>query len=103
MCERVLDVKGEKKDSGGDLILYDRKLGEPAGNQLWYEDEDGIIRSKLNGYVLDCAGENSNFRLGDEKWFLFVNKQVFWWSKSTALDNNNVTFIYLKGLLTDAT
>ena len=26
---------------------------------------------------------------GDEKWPLFVNKQLFWWSASITLDNNN--------------
>ena len=26
---------------------------------------------------------------GDEKWPLFVNKQLFWWSASIPLDNNN--------------
>ena len=26
---------------------------------------------------------------GDEKWPLFVNKQLFWWSASMTLDNNN--------------
>ena len=31
---------------------------------------------------------------GDEKWPLFVNNQLFWWSTSIALDNNN-------GVLTD--
>ena len=31
---------------------------------------------------------------GDEKWPLFVNKQLFWWSASITLDNNN-------GVLTD--
>ena len=25
----------------------------------------------------------------DEKWPLFVNKQLFWWSTSIILDNNN--------------
>ena len=25
---------------------------------------------------------------GDEKWPLFVNKQLFWWSASITLDNN---------------
>ena len=27
---------------------------------------------------------------GDEKWPLLVNKQLFWWSASMILDNNNV-------------
>ena len=26
---------------------------------------------------------------GNEKWPLFVNKQLFWWSTSIPLDNNN--------------
>ena len=26
---------------------------------------------------------------GGEKWPLFVNKQLFWWSASITLDNNN--------------
>ena len=26
---------------------------------------------------------------GDEKWPLFVNKQLFWWSASITFDNNN--------------
>ena len=38
--------------------------------------------------------EISTFKKGDEKWPLFVNKQLFWWSASIILDNNN-------GLLTD--
>ena len=31
---------------------------------------------------------------GGKKWPLFVNKQLFWWSASTTLDNN-------KGVLAD--
>ena len=31
---------------------------------------------------------------GDDKWPLFVNKQLCWWSASLTLDNNN-------GVLTD--
>ena len=26
---------------------------------------------------------------GDEKWPLFVNKQLFWWSASIIMDNDN--------------
>ena len=26
---------------------------------------------------------------GDGKWPLFVNKELFWWSASITLDNNN--------------
>ena len=35
--------------------------------------------------------ENTNKKTqkGDEKWPFFVNKQLFWWSTSITLDNNN--------------
>ena len=29
----------------------------------------------------------------DEKWPLYVNKQLFWWSASITLDNNNILFV----------
>ena len=33
---------------------------------------------------------------GDEKWPLFVNKQLFWWSASITLDNNNAALTDLQ-------
>ena len=30
-----------------------------------------------------------NIHKGDEKWPLFVNKVLFWWSAAITLDNNN--------------
>ncbi|ESO05534.1 hypothetical protein HELRODRAFT_191325 [Helobdella robusta] len=54
-CQKVIDVRGCKSDSGASVILYDKN--HPAtNNQLWYEDERGLVRSKLNGYVLDSSG-----------------------------------------------
>ena len=32
---------------------------------------------------------------GNNKWPLFVNKQLFWWSTSIRLDNNNAVLIDL--------
>ena len=32
---------------------------------------------------------------GDEKCPLLVNKQLFWWSASITLDNNNAVLTYL--------
>ena len=31
---------------------------------------------------------------GDEKWCLFINKQLIWWSTSITLDNNNDVLAY---------
>ena len=33
---------------------------------------------------------------GVEKWPLFVNKQLFWWSASITLDNNNAVLTDLQ-------
>ena len=33
---------------------------------------------------------------GDEKWPLFVNKQLFWWSTSITMHNNNEVLVDFK-------
>ena len=33
---------------------------------------------------------------GDKKWPFFVNKQLFWWSTSITLDNNNAVLTDLQ-------
>ena len=40
-------------------------------------------------YSLNLARTPSKTNEGDEKLPLFVNKQLFWWSASITLDNNN--------------
>ena len=51
---KVIDVRGDNADAGAEVILYERKTPTSI-NQLWYEDEHGILRSKLNGYVFDTS------------------------------------------------
>ena len=36
--------------------MLNRKHTSAALSQLWYEDDAGIIRSKLNGYMIDLTG-----------------------------------------------
>ena len=43
-------------------------------------------------YSLDLARTPIKAHKGDNKWPLFVNKQLFWWSASITLDNNNDVF-----------
>jgi hypothetical protein len=62
MNGKVLDIKGDEVSAGAPLIVYDRK-STPCPNQLWYEDENGILRSKLNGYVIDTRGERYHIYL----------------------------------------
>jgi len=50
----VLDVRGDEASAGAGLIVYERKPVITA-NQIWYEDEVGLLRSRLNGYVIDTS------------------------------------------------
>lgn len=54
---KVLDVRGCNASSGASVILYS-KNNPVSDNQLWYEDEMGLVRSKLNGYVFDSSGND---------------------------------------------
>ena len=59
-------------------------------NELMFEiSSESLVRA--NGKVLLMKF----CRNSDEKWPLFVNKQLFWWSAPITLDNNNAL---LKGL-----
>lgn len=54
---RVLDIEGENRAPGAKILMWDQKRGPTAANQLWYEDQQGILRSKLNGFSIDASGE----------------------------------------------
>ena len=56
--DKVLDVKGNDEDPGAEIIMW-RKKDDPADNQLWYSGRDGLLRSKLNGFVIDSTGKSS--------------------------------------------
>ena len=51
----ALDIRGADRKPGARVILYSNK-GDLADNQLWYEDERGVIRSKLNGFAMYSSG-----------------------------------------------
>jgi hypothetical protein len=47
---RVIDIVEENPDAGAKICIYDVQKSD---NQLWYEDRNGLIRSKLNDFVFD--------------------------------------------------
>ena len=51
----VLDVRGADSKPGAKVILFADK-GDLADNQLWYEDDRGVVRSKMNGFAIDSSG-----------------------------------------------
>ena len=50
---------------------------------------ESLVRAMVKYYSLDVARTPIKTSKGDEKWPLFVNKQLFWWSASITFDNNN--------------
>jgi len=52
----VLDVRGADRKPGARVILFTDK-GDLADNQLWYEDERGVLRSKMNHFAIDASGK----------------------------------------------
>lgn len=57
-CNKVLEVKRSADYSSCTVSLADRKEDTRCAFQLWYEDQNGLIRSHLNGFVLDTAYGN---------------------------------------------
>ena len=54
MHGKVLDVRGENRFAGAQVVVY-TAWPEPRDNQLWYEDTQGVIRSRLNDFALDSS------------------------------------------------
>lgn len=48
----VLDIEGGSSSDGAEVVTWEFNGQD---NQLWYEDHYGVIRSKLNDFVLDCS------------------------------------------------
>ena len=56
LSPRVLDIEGGDSSEGTNVITYGKNDDQPD-NQLWYEDGNGCIRSKLNDFCIDSRGE----------------------------------------------
>ena len=60
--KKVLDICRADPKPGSKVIVFDNK-GDLSDNQLWYEDCNGIVRSKLNDYAMDATGNTYNSKL----------------------------------------
>ena len=76
--------------NNGDLSCTQRKT--PYFSQKY---SSGIVNKVCRLYTQRDTTHNKVARTpikthkGEGKWPLFVNKQLFWWSASITLDNNN--------------
>jgi len=57
MHQKVLDIEGGSSSPGARVIVWPKKVSGDRQNQLWYFDENGIIRSALNDFALTAEGE----------------------------------------------
>ena len=57
MHQKVLDIEGGSKSPGARVIVWPKKVSSDCQNQLWYFDENGIIRSALNDFALTSEGQ----------------------------------------------
>ena len=55
-----------------------------------------LVRAIGKVLLYNLATTPINTHKGDGKWPLFVNRQLFWWSASITLDNNNAVLTDLK-------
>jgi len=63
MNGKVLDIKKGSTSPGADVIMYKPKHGLEAKNQLWYLDDNGIIRSILNDFALEGKGKGDKIEM----------------------------------------
>ncbi len=57
MNGKMVDISGANTDPEAEVIMYGQN---GADNQQWYQDEEGIIRSKINDFALDASGRLSH-------------------------------------------
>jgi len=70
MHGKVLDVEGGSTSPGARVIVWPKNTCGNRQNQLWYFDENGLIRSALNDFALTAEGQprwrfisNTGFRV----------------------------------------
>lgn len=64
---KVLDIQGGDAEDGAQVILWDQKDVDAADNQLWWEDRDGLIRSKLNNSTIKSTPQGLEMSAFDPK------------------------------------
>lgn len=66
----MLDIERGNSNPDAKVIMY-KKKSPPGRNQLWYIDQQGIIRSALNDFALQGHGKSQSSGVS-----LFVSKNL---------------------------
>jgi hypothetical protein len=82
---KVLDIEGASTSPGAKVVMYQQKDRSSADNQLWFEDSNGNIRSKLNEkLVLDASGGTVHTGKYEEG-----HNQAFWCIQGNKIVNRH--------------
>jgi len=88
---KVLDIRGGSSSPGTQVIMWPRKH-DRSPNQLWYNDEQGCIRSSLNDYALEARSQGDGavmqpFRNDPrQQWMFQGNRIVNRYNQNEVLD-----------------
>jgi len=89
MHGKVLDVRGSDDGPGADVIMYDQN-DDQTDNQLWYEDREGMIHNKMNGFVLDVVDKTLKLNpfdpASDDQGFSYSDHRVANRNRDVVLD-----------------
>lgn len=92
MNGKVLDVERGSTNPGAKVIMY-RKKSPPAKNQLWYMDQQGIIRSALNDFALHASGSGHHISLHPFNG----GQEQQWRNQGNKIVNNSGECLDIKG------
>jgi len=62
MNGKVLDVRGENRAEGTEVIMYDKNPAQKM-NQLWHVDYSGFIKSDLNNMTFSTKQEGHSLKM----------------------------------------
>jgi len=75
--DKCMDIEGGDESEGTNIILWEKHGGD---NQQWYCGREGLIKSKLTGYVLDASDGDIKMceqsRHSYDQGFQFTNGRI---------------------------
>ena len=77
-----------QRDTTHSIVVIQVKMFQ---NEYTVEMYSKNLVRAIGRVLLMKSSQNTDYKPynGDDKWPLFVNKQLYWWSTSITLDSNN--------------
>jgi hypothetical protein len=77
---KVLDIERANANPDAKVIVY-KKKSPPGRNQLWYTDQQGVLRSALNDFALQASGSGHQLKMhpfhgGHDQQWRFQDRKI---------------------------